>query len=38
MGGQITHVGNALLDKSALEEEAVASGWGDEGEDAMGML
>lgn len=38
MGGQMTHVGNAPLDKSAPEEEAVASGWGDDGEDAMGML
>ena len=30
--------GNALADKGAPEEETVASGWGDDGEDGMGML
>lgn len=34
-----TNVGKTSTDKSAQEEEeAVASGWGDDGEDGMGML
>ena len=37
-GGGVTSGGGALTDKGALEEEAVASGWGDDGEDGMGML
>ena len=38
MGGETTSGGTTLTDKGALEEEAVASGWGDDGEDGMGML
>ena len=38
IGGGTTSGGSALADKGALEEEAVASGWGDDGEDGMGML
>jgi len=38
MGGGTTSGGSALVDKGGAEEEAVASGWGDDGEDGMGML
>ncbi|KAF9651404.1 hypothetical protein BDM02DRAFT_3091413 [Thelephora ganbajun] len=38
MGGGTTGRGSALVDKSVPEEETVASGWGDDGEDGMGML
>lgn len=38
MGGETTSVGTTQVDKSTLEEEAVASGWGDDAEDGMGML
>ena len=35
MGGVAT---SAVVEKVALDEETVASGWGDNGEDGMGML
>ena len=38
VGGGTTSGGSALADKGAPEEETVASGWGDDGEDGMGML
>ena len=39
MSGETISVGIIPASKSTLEEEeAVASGWGDEGEDGMGML
>ena len=38
MGGVVASGGSALVEKGALDEEAVASGWGDDGEDGMGML
>lgn len=38
MGGAVTSGGSALPEKGAPDEEAVASGWGDDGEDGMGML
>jgi RNA-binding protein 26 len=37
-GGGVKGGGSALVDKGAAEEEAVAIGWGDDGEDGMGML
>jgi RNA-binding protein 26 len=38
MGGETASVGNAPADKGGPEEETVASGWGDDGEDGMGLL
>lgn len=38
MGGAVTSGGSALPEKGAPDEEAVASGWGDDDEDGMGML
>jgi RNA-binding protein 26 len=38
MGGVVASGGSALVEKGAPDEEAVASGWGDDGEDGMGML
>ena len=38
MGGGTTSGGSAVPEKGAPEEETVASGWGDDGEDGMGML
>jgi hypothetical protein len=38
MGGVATSSGTAPVNKSTGDEEAVASGWGDDGEDGMGML
>lgn len=37
-GGGTTSGGSALADKGISEEEAVAIGWGDDGEDGMGMV
>jgi len=38
MGGVVTSGNSVLVEKGAADEEAVASGWGDNGEDGMGML
>lgn len=38
VGGVATVTGSVPVDKSAQDEEAVASGWGDDGEDSMGMF
>lgn len=38
MGGVATSGESALAEKGAPDEETVASGWGDNGEDDMGML
>ena len=38
VGAATTSGGSALVEKGAPDEEAVASGWGDVGEDEMGML
>lgn len=38
MGGVTTGGESAVVEKGAQDEEAVASGWGDNGEDDIGML
>lgn len=38
MSGEVASGGSALVGKGTPDEETVASGWGDDGEDSMGML